>query len=370
MSLDFGAYYREFAPLDTLLADDRVSEIMVNGYDQVYVEIAGKLYESKTKFTSNVELVKLIQAIGAKVGRKIDTAMPMLDARLMDGSRVNAVLEPVAVGGPSLTIRKFSRQPLTAEDLIKNKACTPAGMGFMQAAVQSKLNILVIGGTSTGKTTLLNVLSSFIGDEERIVTIEDTAELQLRQRHVVKLEARKMPEPLESKIEIRDLVINALRMRPDRIVVGECRGGEAMDMLQSMNTGHDGGMTTLHANSPRDALARLETMAMMSDIEMPLLSIRRQIASALDLVVQMIKVDGQRKVGKIEEIIGMEGDIVSTQAVFEYMPTGVDNAGLTTGELQPKALRPHLMQQMDEAGVECPPAVRAIWPARPKSSRR
>jgi pilus assembly protein CpaF len=362
---DLNAYYRDFAPLDELLADDRVSEIMVNGIDQVYKEVNGKLVDSGIKFADKDALVRVIQKLGENAGRRIDSAQPMMDARMQDGSRVNAVLAPVSVDGPSLTIRKFARSPLTAEDLLKVGTYSEAAMGFLQAAVASRLNIVVTGGTSSGKTTLLNILSGFIPDDERIVTIEDTAELQLRQRHVVKLEARIIPQPGEAKVEIRDLVINALRMRPDRIVVGECRGGETMDMLQAMNTGHDGGLTTLHANSPRDTLTRLETMALMSGMEMPLLSVRRQIASAIHLIVQMARLrDGSRRVVKIEEVIGMEGEVVTMQEVFGFVATGTDAQGRTAGELQPLGIRPKMLVRMTEAGIEYPASVAAIWPSQ------
>jgi pilus assembly protein CpaF len=307
-------------------------------------------------------LIALIHLLGEKVGRRIGKMAPMMDARMMDGSRINAVLEPVSVGAPTLSIRKFARLPLTAADLIKSGACSVAGMGFLEAAVQSQLNIMVIGGASTGKTTLLNVLSSFIGNDERIVTIEDTAELQLKQRHVVRLEAQRVPEPDEAKVEIRDLVINALRMRPDRIIVGEVRGQETMDMLQAMNTGHNGGLTTLHANSPRDALTRMETMAMMAGLEMPLISVRKQIASALHLIVQLARPSGIRRIIKIVEIIGMENDIVTTQDIFEFMPTGTDGEGRVMGELRPRDLRPHLLTRMNDAGIQYSAAVAAIWP--------
>ena len=354
--------YHEFAPLDVLLSDDRVSEIMVNGPNQVYVEVSGKLVETNVKFANKEALITLIHLLGEKVGRRIGRASPMMDARMTDGSRVNAVLEPVSVGAPTLTIRKFARQPLTAADLMKSGACSVAAMGFLEAAVQTQLNIMVIGGASTGKTTLLNVLSSFIGNEERIVTIEDTAELQLKQRHVVRLEAQRVPEAGEAKVEIRDLVINALRMRPDRIIVGEVRGEETMDMLQAMNTGHNGGLTTLHANGPRDALTRMETMAMMAGLEMPLISVRKQIASAIHLIVQMARPSGIRRVIKIVEVTGMEGEVVSTQDIFEFITTGTDAEGRVQGDLQPRNLRPHLLTRMNDAGVQYSAAVAAIWP--------
>lgn len=363
-------YYSELAPLDSLLADDTISEIMVNGPDQIYIEVSGRLKESAVKFESKEELVRVIRLLGEKVGRKVDAASPVLDAHMMDGSRVNAVLEPVSVGRPTLTIRKFSRHPLTAEYMLKSGSLTPAALGFLQAAVESRMNIVVMGAASTGKTTLLNILSGFIGDEERIVTIEDTAEMQLKQRHVVKLEARKRPEEGETEVDIRDLVINALRMRPDRIIVGEVRDGEAMDMLQAMNTGHDGSMTTLHANSPRDAITRLETMALMSSLNVPLVSVRRQIASAIQLFVQVARLrDGSRRVIKIVEIHGMEGEVVTTQDIFEFTATGTDSHGRIQGALEPRSVRPRLLVKMAEAGVAYPAAVAAIWP-RTASGKR
>jgi pilus assembly protein CpaF len=371
MTTNFTDYYRELAPLDTLLADDSVSEIMVNGHDQIYVEMGGRLRESEVKFADKAALLKVIHLLGAKVGRRIDLAMPLLDARMADGSRVNAVLEPVSVGGPTLTIRKFARKPLTAQDLLAMGTYSAAGMAFLEAAVAARLNIVVSGGTSTGKTTMLNVLSSFIGNDERIVTIEDTAELQMSQRHVVKLEARPTTEAGETKIAIRDLVVNALRMRPDRIVVGECRADETMDMLQAMNTGHDGGMTTLHANSPRDAVARLETMAMMAGLEIPVLSVRRQIVAAINIVVQMGRLrDGSRRVTKIVEVVGMEGEVVTTQDLFEFAATGVDAHGRTIGRLEPRALRPRLLARMDEAGIAYPAALAAVWPNHRAHARK
>ena len=371
MVTNFTDYYRELAPLDVLLADDSISEIMVNGNEQIYTEVAGKIRESDVKFPDKESLLRVIKLLGDKVGRTIDSAQPLLDARMLDGSRVNAVIEPVSVGGPTLTIRKFARNPLTASDLLNAGTFTPAAMGFLEAAVASRLNILVSGGASSGKTTLLNVLSGFIPSSERIVTIEDTAELQLKQKHVVKLEARQTPDPGEARIEIRDLVINALRMRPDRIIVGECRGGEAMDMLQAMNTGHDGGMTTLHANTPRDTITRLETMALMSGLSLPLLSVRRQIVSAIHLIVQTARLrDGSRRVIKIVEVIGMEGEVVTTQDVFEFVTLGTDAEGRTLGELQPRGVRPRMLTKMNEAGIQYPEAVEKIWPSRPIGRRR
>ena len=366
-SVDFSDYYRELAPLDTLLADDTVSEIMVNGPNRVYAEVAGKITKSHVRFNNDEALLRVIRLLGEKVGRQVSSAAPLLDARMLDGSRANAVLEPVSVGGATLTILKFSRYPLTASDMLASGTLSPAALGFLQAAVQSHLNIVILGAAGSGKTTLLNMLSGFIGDQERIVTIEDTAEMQLHQQHVVKLESRRKPQPGEETVEIRDLVINAMRMRPDRLIVGECRGGETLDMLQAMNTGHDGSMTTLHANSPRDAITRLETMALMSGMVLPLLSVRRQIVSAIHLLVQMGRLsDGSRRVVKIVELLGLHGEVVTTQDIFEFVPTATDANGHIQGELQPRALRPRLLVNMTEAGVAFPPAVAALWPEQYK----
>ena len=310
---------RGLGPLEKLLADDSISEIMVNGAKQVFIERKGKLLLSDVTFYDNDQLLNVIDRIVSPLGRHIDEATPMVDARLPDGSRVNAIIPPLSLKGPLLTIRKFSRNPLTAENLISYGSLTFKIAAFLEACVKGRLNIVVSGGTGSGKTTLLNVLSAYIPHDERIVTIEDAAEIQLQQKHVLTLEAR--PANLEGKgqIAIRDLVRNALRMRPDRIVVGEVRGGEALDMLQAMNTGHDGSMTTGHANSTRDMLARLETMVLMAGMSLPISAIRQQIASAIDIIVQQTRLrDGTRKITSISEVLGMEGDVIVTQEIFSY----------------------------------------------------
>ncbi|MGA9715450.1 MAG: CpaF family protein, partial [Aeromicrobium sp.] len=306
-------------PLQRLLQDSAVSEIMVNGFDRIYVERHGKIELSSSRFASEPHLRRAIERIVSKVGRRIDESSPMVDARLSDGSRVNAVVPPLAVKGSSLTIRKFSETPLTAEDLVGFGSMTPQIADLLRAAVEARLNILVSGGTGTGKTTLLNVLSSFIPTGERIVTIEDAIELNLQQDHVVQLESRPPNIEGSGEISIRDLVRNSLRMRPDRIVVGECRSGEALDMLQAMNTGHDGSISTLHSNSPRDCIARLETLVLMAGMDLPLRAIREQVASAVDLIVQIQRLrDGTRRITHVTEVIGMEGDVVTLQDAFVF----------------------------------------------------
>src|SRR5229473_302323 len=298
--INIDEYYQQLGPIEPLIRDDRVTEIMVNGSDHVYVEMGGKVVLTNIKFVDEDQLLNVIQFIVRTVGRRIDERQPLCDARLADGSRVNAVIRPLALNGPLLTVRKFSRDPFQVDDLIRFGTCNEAGFGFMKAAVLAKANIIISGGTGTGKTTFLNVLSGFIPVEDRIVTIEDAAELQLHQEHVCRMETRPKDINGEGEITIQRLVINALRMRPERIVVGECRGGEALDMLQAMNTGHDGSMTTLHANSPRDGLARLETLVLMAGVDLPLKAIRQQIASAINLIVQLSRLrDGSRKVTQI-----------------------------------------------------------------------
>jgi len=341
-------------PLERLLDDNTITEIMVNRYDQVFVERSGKLTQAATRFTSEAHLRRVIERIVGRVGRRVDEASPLVDARLEDGSRVNAVIPPLAVDGSSLTIRKFSKTPLTVDNLIAYGSMTEEMAKLLQACVEAKLNILVSGGTGTGKTTLLNVLSAFIPDGERIVTIEDAVELSLQQPHVVRLESR--PPNIEGagEVKIRDLVRNSLRMRPDRIVVGECRGGEALDMLQAMNTGHDGSLSTLHANSPRDAMSRLETLVLMAGMDLPLRAIREQAASAIDVIVQIQRLrDGSRRIVNVTEVLGMEGDTVVLQDVFEFdFSAGVDESGKFRGHAKPTGVRPHFSERFADAGIE------------------
>ncbi|GAB4571846.1 MAG: CpaF family protein [Anaerolineae bacterium] len=344
-------------PLETLLQDDSITEIMVNGPKNVYIERKGVIHRVNVSFENEDHVLRIIDRIVAPLGRRIDESSPYVDARLKDGSRVNAVIRPISLVGPVITIRKFSKQPLTVDDLIRFGSVTPAIIEFLRSCVIAKLNIIVSGGTGSGKTTLLNVLSGFIPDDERIVTIENAAELQLRQEHVVTLESR--PPNIEGKgeITIQDLVVNSLRMRPDRIIVGECRSGEALDMLQAMNTGHDGSLTTLHSNSPRDTLARLEVMCLMSGMDLPVRAIREQIASAVDLIVHQDRLrDGSRKVVKVTEVQGMEGDTVVLSDIFEFEQTGIE-AGKVIGRLRPTGLRPKFVDKLEAAGIHLPPSV-------------
>lgn len=347
-----------FGPINPLIQDPTVSEIMVNGPDQVYVEKKGKLVLSDVTFKDDQHVMHVIEKIVAPLGRRIDESSPMVDARLPNGSRVNAVIPPLALNGPTITIRKFSEKPYTVKDLINFGTLTPNCAMFLKACVESKLNIVVSGGTGSGKTTTLNVISSFIPDDERIVTIEDAAEIQLRQEHVVRLETR--PPNIEGKggVTIRDLVRNSLRMRPDRIVVGEVRSGEALDMLQAMNTGHDGSLTTGHANTPRDMLARLETMVLMAGMELPVKAIREQIASAVDLIVQQSRLkDGSRKITHISEVVGMEGETITLQDIFVYRQYGKDEKGKILGEFLPTGIRPKFMEKFEGAGVSLSPEI-------------
>lgn len=344
-------------PLEPLLADGTLTEIMVNGPKNIYVERKGRLERVNVAFESNEHLMRIIERIVAPLGRRIDESSPTVDARLKDGSRVNAVIPPISLVGPVLTIRKFSKKPLTVEDLIRYGSVSEESVEFMRACVIAALNVVVSGGTGTGKTTFLNVLSGFIPDDERIITVENAAELQLRQEHVVTLESR--PPNVEGKgeISIRDLVINCLRMRPDRIVVGECRGGESLDMLQAMNTGHDGSMTTLHANNTREALSRLETMVLMAGMELPHRAIREQIAAAIDVIVQLERMrDGSRRVVSITEIQGMEGDVVTTADVFKFEQVGFED-GKVIGSLRPTGIRPKFMQRIENSGIHLPPSI-------------
>jgi pilus assembly protein CpaF len=344
-------------PLEPLLRDETVTEVMVNGPQQVYIEREGRLELTNVTFQNDEHVMKIIQRIIAPIGRRVDESSPMVDARLADGSRVNAIIPPLSLVGPVITIRKFSATPFTVEDLIRFGTATPEMFEFLEACVKARLNIFVAGGTGSGKTTMLNILSSFIPDDERIVTIEDAAELQLRQEHVVTLEAR--PSNIEGKgaVPIRELVRNALRMRPDRIVVGECRSAEALDMLQAMNTGHDGSMSTGHANTPRDMLSRLETMVMMAGMDLPMKAIREQIASAVDLIVHQNRLkDGQRKIVNITEVQGMEGDVIVMQDIFVFEQTGVVE-GRIQGRLRPTGIRPKFVEKFEAAGISLPPNV-------------
>jgi pilus assembly protein CpaF len=345
-------------PLEPLLADPTVSDILVNGHKQVYVERFGKLERTDTVFKDDDHLLHIIDRIVSQVGRRVDESSPMVDARLPDGSRVNAVIPPLAIDGPALSIRKFGVRKFTMDDLIEIGSLTRDMAFLMQGAVRARLNILISGGTGSGKTTFLNVLSSFIPGHERIVTIEDAAELQLNQEHVVRLETR--PPNVEGKgaVSQRELLINALRMRPDRIIVGECRGAEAFDMLQAMNTGHDGSMTTLHANSPRDAMRRLESMVLMATANLPERAIREYMASAIDLVVQISRLsDGTRKVLSISEVTGMEGDTITMEDIFVYEKTGVAPDGTVVGSFKATGVRPKCTEKLKACGIELPPSI-------------
>lgn len=347
-----------FGPITPLLNDPEITEIMVNGPHQVYVEKKGRLVKTNVHFKDDDHVMHIIERIVAPLGRRIDESMPMVDARLPDGSRVNAIIPPLALHGPTITIRKFSRDPFQVEDLIRFGTLTEQMARFLEACVKSRLNIIVSGGTGSGKTTTLNVLSSFIPAHERIITIEDAAELQLRQEHVLTLESR--PPNIEGKgeITIRDLVRNALRMRPDRIVVGEVRSGEALDMLQAMNTGHDGSLTTGHANSPRDLLSRLETMVLMAGMDLPIRAIREQISSAIDLIIHQSRLrDGSRKITHITEVQGMEGDVIILQDLFYFRQRGVNPNGTVVGEFQATGIRPKFIDRIEAAGFKLPPEV-------------
>ncbi len=355
---------RGYGPLDPLLEDDEITEVMVNGPDTVYVERRGRIERVPIVFYDDAHVMRIIHRIISPLGRRVDESTPMVDARLPDGSRVNAIIPPVSLVGPCITIRKFSKDPYQVEDLIEFGTLTEEMADFLRACVEAKLNILVSGGTGSGKTTTLNVLSSFIPANERIVTIEDAAELQLQQEHVVPLEAR--PPNLEGvgEVTIRQLVRNALRMRPDRIVVGEVRGAEALDMLQAMNTGHEGSLSTLHANSPRDALSRLETMVLMAGTELPSRAIREQIASALDLIVHQSRLrDGSRKIVSITEVQRLEGEMIVTQELFRFEQCGVDEEGKVIGQHVNTGLRPLFADKLEALGVELPDFLRNQWAA-------
>jgi pilus assembly protein CpaF len=342
-------------PLEPLLADPTVSDILVNTHKRVYVERRGILEMTSIQFRDDIHLMSIIDRIVSAVGRRVDESSPMVDARLADGSRVNAIIPPLAVDGPCLSIRRFGRDPLTSEDLLQNNTLTEPMLELLRGCVKARLNILVSGGTGAGKTTFLNVLSSYISNRERIVTVEDAAELQLHQDHVVRLETR--PANIEGRgaIQQRQLVINSLRMRPDRIIVGEVRGEEALDMLQAMNTGHDGSLTTIHANTPRDALSRLETMVAMGSLNIPESALRRQISSAIDVVVQVSRLsDGTRKVIALSEITGMEGDIVSMQDIFVFRKRGILDTGEVSGEFVPTGIRPKFAEKLQVSGIHLP----------------
>jgi pilus assembly protein CpaF len=341
-------------PLEPLLRDESITEVMVNGPRQVYIERSGKLELTNVVFQNDDHVMRIIDRIIAPIGRRVDESSPMVDARLTDGSRVNAIIPPLSLVGPVITIRKFSASPFTVDDLIRFGTATADMFDFLKACVEARLNIFVSGGTGSGKTTTLNVLSSFIPNDERIITIEDAAELQLRQEHVVTLESR--PPNIEGKgaVPIRELVRNSLRMRPDRIIVGECRSGEALDMLQAMNTGHDGSMSTGHANSPRDMLSRLETMVLMAGVDLPLRAIREQVASAVDLIVQQSRLkDGTRKIVNITEVQGMEGDVIVMQDVFVFEQSGVVE-GKIQGRLKPTGIRPKFVEKFETQGIHLP----------------
>ncbi len=341
-----------FGPLQPLLDDGDITEVMVNGPKSIYIERKGKLTKTNISLENDDQVLRLIEKIILPLGRRIDADSPMVDARLPDGSRVNAVIPPVAIDGPSITIRKFSKDKLSIDQLIKFGSLTTSMSDFIKACVLARLNIVISGGTGSGKTTLLNVLSGFIPETERVVTIEDAAELKLLQDHVVRMEAKPANSEGRNEVTIRDMVRNALRMRPDRIIVGEVRGGEALDMLQAMNTGHDGSLTTLHANTPRDAISRLETMCLMSGMELPVKVVREQIASAIDLIIQQSRMrDGSRKVTSVTEVAGMEGDTVVMTEIFRFDQTGVDKEGKVIGELKPTGIRPLFTPRLEAAGI-------------------
>jgi len=348
-----------YGPLEPLLDDDSITEVMVNGPDRVYIERAGKIERAPVRFVDEAHLMRIIDKIVSQIGRRVDEASPMVDARLPDGSRVNAIIRPLSLTGPTLTIRKFSREPYTINDLITFGTLSARAAQLLGACVKGKLNILISGGTGTGKTTTLNAVSAYIPEDERIVTIEDAAELQLQQEHVITLEARPANIEGSGEIKIRELVRNALRMRPDRIIVGEVRGAETLDMLQAMNTGHEGSLTTIHANSPRDALARLETLVMTAGVELPHRAIREQIASAFDLLVQIQRlVDGTRRITHISEVIGMESDVVTLQDIFLAQSPGEQDAGESRkllSTLRATGLKPHFLEKLATNNVVLPP---------------
>ncbi|MCK5053269.1 MAG: CpaF family protein [Anaerolineales bacterium] len=344
-------------PIEPLLADGSITEIMVNGAKQIYVERAGKIFREPATFESDDHLMRIIDRIVAPLGRRIDESSPYVDARLPDGSRVNAIIPPISLVGPTLTIRKFARDPITADQLIDWGTITPEAVEFLKAAVMARINMVISGGTGSGKTTMLNIISQYIPGDERIITIENAAELQLRQEHVITLESR--PPNIEGRgeVTIQNLVVNSLRMRPDRIIVGEIREKEALDMLQAMNTGHEGSMTTAHSNSPRDTLARIETMTLMSGVELPIRAIREQISSALELVCHLERLrDGTRKVTHIAEIQGMEGDVITMTDIFVFEQTGFED-GKVIGRLRPTGLRPRFIDKIEASGINLPASI-------------
>ncbi|MFN5195829.1 MAG: CpaF family protein [Planctomyces sp.] len=344
-----------FGPLELLLKEDDVADIMINGPKNVFVEKNGRIQRSEVTFRDNEHLMQILDRIVSRVGRRIDETSPMVDARLPDGSRLNAIIPPLALDGPSLTIRRFGSNPLTLEDLLKFGAFTPEMVMFLEGAMKARLNMIISGGTGSGKTTLLNTLSSFISNENRIVTIEDAAELQLQQEHVLRLETRPPNIEGRGRITATDLVRNALRMRPDRIIIGECRGGETLDMLQAMNTGHDGSLTTVHANNPRDAISRIETLVNMSGYELPMLAVRKQIASAVNLIIQASRLQGgSRKVTYITEVIGMEGDVIVMQDIFRFVQDGINDQGNAWGHFESTGVRPRCIEHMESSGIRLP----------------
>ncbi len=353
--------YSRLGPIGPLMANPRVTEVMVMGLREIYIEVDGKVVLTPLNFSTEEELMRVIRDMVESVGRRVDVESPLCDARLADGSRVHVAVPPVALDGPLLNIRKFVRGPLDMNDLTRLGSCSETAFGYLKACVMARANIIVSGGTSSGKTTLLNVLSAHVPDDERIVTIEDSAELQLRQRHVARLEAR--PAAAEGKeVSIRDLVISALRMRADRLIVGEVRGPEALDMLQAMNTGHDGSMTTLHANRPRDVLARIETLTMMAGYDLPARAIRGQIASAIDVIVHLERQrDGSRKVVQISEVTGMEEDVITMQDVFRFIKSGLDGYGRVVGRFVPSAVRPRVLDRLEELGLDMPEELQTLF---------
>jgi pilus assembly protein CpaF len=344
-----------FGPLELLLKDDKIGDIMINGPKHVYIEKAGRIQKSEVVFRDNEHLLQIIDRIVSRVGRRVDETSPMVDARLPDGSRFNAIIPPLALDGPVVTIRMFGSKPLSQNDLLKFKAFTPEMLALMEGAMKARLNVIISGGTGSGKTTLLNTLSSYIHPEHRVITIEDAAELQLQQDHVVRLETR--PANIEGRgaVTATDLVKNALRMRPDRIIIGECRGAETLDMIQAMNTGHEGSMTTVHANTPRDALSRLETMISMAGLELPIRALRAQFSAAIDLIIQASRLQGgPRKVTSVSEVIGMEGDTIIMQEIFAFRPIGVDSSGRAHGEFISTGIRPSFMDRLEQSGCHLP----------------
>jgi pilus assembly protein CpaF len=344
-----------FGPLELLLKEEGVADIMINGPKNVFIERGGRIQKSDVTFRDNDHLLQILDRIVSRVGRRIDETSPMVDARLPDGSRLNAIIPPLALDGPSLTIRRFGSNPLTLEDLLKFGAFTPEMVMFLEGAMKARMNMIISGGTGSGKTTLLNTLSSFISNENRVITIEDAAELQLQQEHVLRLETR--PPNIEGKgrVTATDLVKNALRMRPDRIIIGECRGGETLDMLQAMNTGHDGSLTTVHANNPRDAISRIETLVNMSGCDLPLSAVRKQIASAVQLIIQANRLQGgPRKVTYITEVVGMEGETIVMQDIFRFVQDGINEQGKAYGHFESTGVRPKCIEHLEAGGVRLP----------------